>query len=79
MKLICTYCREFKKKKDTKIYTELCRIGTSNFHIPSTYRICKKCGTEIYDLKLETKNLKNYIKQYKFIQKQQNKESKNAK
>lgn len=79
MKLICTHCREFKKKKDTQTYTELCRIGTSNFHVSSTYRVCKKCGTEIYDLKLESKNLKKYLKQYKFIQEQQNRENKNAK
>lgn len=69
MKLICTRCREFKKKKDTDIIIELQRIGLTSMHIPCKYRICCKCGTEIWDYKLENQNLKRYIKKYKWVQK----------
>lgn len=71
MKLICTHCRTFLKKHQTKIYRELIRMGTSNVHIPTNYRVCNKCGTEVYDYRLEKQNIKNYVKQYKFIQKQE--------
>ena len=79
MKLICTHCRTYIKKKDTKVYKELTRIGTSNAHCYANYRVCNKCGTEVYDYKLEKKNIKEYVKQYKFTQKCTRQEVKNGK
>lgn len=79
MKLICIYCKEIIKKRNTKIFRELIRVGTSNMHTQVQYRICNKCGAEVWDAKLEEKNLKNYIKQYKFTQRCQAQEVQNAK
>jgi hypothetical protein len=79
MRLICTNCRVYLKKKDTKVYSELIRIGTSNAHCSAKYRICNKCGTEVYDYKLEKQNLKKYVKQYKFTQWCIKREAKNGK
>ena len=79
MKLICTRCRTYIKKKDTRVYRELLRIGTSNAHCYAKYRICNKCGTGIYDYKLEKQNLKAYVKQYKFTLKCTKQEVKNGK
>ena len=79
MKLICTRCKTYIKKKNTRIYRALTRIGTSNTHCCVHYRICNKCGTEVYDYKLEKQNLKAYVKQYKFAQKCTKQEVKNGK
>jgi RNA polymerase-binding transcription factor DksA len=75
MKLICTHCKEFKKKKDTIVHTALVRIKLSNLHSQERYRTCKACGNEIWDAHLERLNVKEYIKRYKRIQKQQEKEN----
>ena len=64
-KLICTNCREIKKKRQTKVYRQLMRVGTTSMHTVAYYRVCCACGTEIWDEKLELKNLKTYLKDYK--------------
>lgn len=70
MKLICVYCREFIKKKDTKITTVLERVGLTNVHVPCRIRSCNKCGNLLWDEKLEKEHLKLYTKAQAKLQKQ---------
>lgn len=73
MKFICIHCRKFIKRKETTINLNLERIALSNVHIPVFHRHCKICNEEVYDARLERKNLNRYIKAYK------KQEAKNAK
>jgi hypothetical protein len=63
MKFICIYCRKFVKRKQTTVNLELERVKTSNVHIEQYHRHCIFCNNEIYDAKLETKNIKRYVKE----------------